>query len=148
MALRETLNQNLITSMKEGDTARTGVLRMMKSSFQMEQIKLGHELSEAEVLKVLQREAKQRKEAIIQYEEGNRQDLVKTEQQELAIIDAYLPKQMDDEELNAIIKTVIAETGADGITQIGVVMGGVMQKTAGRANGSKVSQLVRQHLAG
>ncbi|HEX7259905.1 MAG TPA: GatB/YqeY domain-containing protein [Candidatus Saccharimonadia bacterium] len=146
MALRDTINQNLTASMKEGDALHTGVLRMLKSSLQMEQIKLGHELTEAEVLKVLQREAKQRKEAIIQYEQGGRDDLVAGENQELEIIEAYLPKQMDDAELEAVVKAVISETGAKDITQLGVVMSAVMQRTEGRADGAKVAQYVRQSL--
>ncbi|HUC20961.1 MAG TPA: GatB/YqeY domain-containing protein, partial [Candidatus Polarisedimenticolaceae bacterium] len=98
--------------MKEADALRTGVLRMLKSSLQMEQIKLGHELTEAEVLKVVQREAKQRKEAITQYDEGGRADLAASERQELALIETYLPQAMDDSELEALVKTVISETGA------------------------------------
>lgn len=146
MTLRDTINQDLTASMKEGTAERTGVLRMLKSSLQMEQIKLGHDLTEAEVMKVLQREAKQRKEASAQYEQGGRTDLAVSENQELAIIETYLPQAMDDAELEALVKTVITETGAQAVAQMGVVISGVMQRAGGRADGSRVSKLVRQSL--
>jgi uncharacterized protein len=146
MTLRDTINQNLTASMKEGAAERTAVLRMLKSSLQMEQIKVGHELTEPEVLKVVQREAKQRKEAIVQYRQGGRSDLVDAESQELAIIETYLPQAMDDAELEALVKTVIIETGAQELSQMGAVIAGVLRRAEGRADGSRVSQLVRQSL--
>lgn len=145
MALIDQIDTDLASSMKEGVAARTGVLRLLKNSIKNEQIKAGHDLSEAETLKVLQREAKQRKDSITQFKNGGREDLAESEQRELAIIEAYLPQQMSEAELAALVDTVIAETGATP-AQMGVVIGEVMKRAAGQADGAAVSQLVRQKL--
>ena len=147
MALPTQIDQDLATSMKEGVVARTAGLRLGKSSLKNEQIKRGHELSEAEALKVLQREAKQRKDSIEQYRAGNRADLAESEQHELTIIEAYLPQQMSPDELEQLVDSVIAETNATGVAQMGAVIGAVLARAKGRADGAAVSQLVRQKLA-
>ena len=146
MTLLEQIDQDLASSMKEGNAERTGVLRLLKNAFKNEQIKAGHELSDAEVLKVLQREAKQRKDSIIQYQQGNRTDLAEAEQNELAIIETYLPQQLSEAKLSELVDTVITETKATSVAQMGMVIGEVVKRAAGRADGSAVSQLVRQKL--
>lgn len=146
MTPRQQIDQDLTTSMKEGVAARTSVLRLLKASMQNEQIKLGHELSEAEVVKVLQREAKQRRDSIEQYRSGGRDDLADSEQHELDVIKAYLPDQMSEEELAGVVDAVITELGAEGLSQMGVVMGVVMKRANGRADGAAVSALVRTRL--
>jgi uncharacterized protein YqeY len=146
MALQDQIDTDLATSMKEGVVSRTAVLRLIKSSLKNEQIKLGHELDEAEALKVLQREAKQRKDSIEQYQQGGRADLADSERAELAIIDTYLPDQMSPDELSQLVDAVIQETDATA-TQMGVVIGAVLQRAGGRADGTAVSQAVRQKLA-
>jgi uncharacterized protein len=145
MALIDQIDTDLASSMKEGEAARTGVLRLLKNSIKNEQIKAGHDLSEPEVLKVLQREAKQRKDSIAQFKQGGRDDLADTEQQELAVIETYLPQQMSETELTVLVDTVITETAATP-AQMGVVIGEVMKRAAGQADGAAVSQLVRQKL--
>ncbi len=146
MSLMQQLDQDLTTAMKGGDAARTGVIRLIKNGFKNEQIKLGHDLSEDEALKVVAREAKQRRDSIEQYLKANRKDLADAEQAELEIINSYLPKQMDEKELGIIVDSVIAETGASGPAQMGQVIGAVMQKVAGAADGAAVSNLVRARL--
>jgi uncharacterized protein YqeY len=94
MTLSEQLTADLGDSMKAGNSAKTGVLRLLKSSLKNEQIKLGHELGDDEVLKVLQREAKQRRDSIDQYQTAGRSDLVAIEEAELAILQTYLPQAM------------------------------------------------------
>jgi uncharacterized protein YqeY len=147
MALVSQIDQDLTTSMKEGMADRTAVLRLLKSSLKNEQIKLGHELSEEEALKVVQREAKQRKDSIAQYQQGGRNDLVDAEQGELTLIEAYLPAQMSEEELSQLVNKVIADTNATGVAQMGVVIGAVLKQAAGQADGAAVSRLVRQKLS-
>jgi hypothetical protein len=147
MSLQTQIDQDLTASMKEGVVARTSVLRLLKSSLKNEQIKLGHELTEAETLKLLQREAKQRKDSITQYQAGDRDDLAEAEKQELAIIEGYLPNQMSEAELTDLVKTVVAETKTTDQTQMGVVIGAVMKRAEGRADGAMVAQLVRQQLS-
>jgi uncharacterized protein YqeY len=147
MALIDTIDQDLASAMKEGDAPRTGVLRLLKNALKNEQIKSGNELGEAEALKILQREAKQRKDSIAQFTKGGRSDLVESEEQELAIIEEYLPQQMEEAELQQLVDAVIEEIKATDMTQMGAVIGAVMQRAAGRADGAAVSRLVRQKLA-
>lgn len=147
MSLQTQLDQDLATSMKEGVVARTSVLRLLKSSLKNEQIKVGHDLSEAEILTVLQREAKQRKDSITQYQAGGRDDLAAGEQQELAIIESYLPAQMSETEIATLVDSVIAEIKATDQTQMGVVIGAVVKRAEGRADGAMVAALVRQKLS-
>jgi uncharacterized protein len=146
VSLIQQIDSDLATSMKGGEVTRTGVLRLLKTSFKNEQIKLGHELSGEELTKVVQREAKQRRDSITQYQAANRDDLVKVEQAELAIIAEYLPKQMDEEELGKIIDAIISETGATGMAQMGQVIGATVKKVAGAADGATISKLVKARL--
>jgi uncharacterized protein len=148
MSFQSQLDQDLTTSMKEGMAARTAVLRLLKTSLKNEQIKQGAELTDEQALKVIQREAKQRRDSIDQYTKGDRADLATAEQAELDIIQTYLPEQMGEAELAQIVDSVIAETGATGPGQMGVVIGSVMKQVAGKADGAAVSALVRQKLAG
>lgn len=143
---RAQIDQDLATSMKEGMVARTSVLRLLKASMQNEQIKLGHELSAGEMLKVLQREAKQRRDSIEQYRAGGRDDLADLEQHELDVITAYLPTQMSADEIGVVVDEVIADLGAEGQSQMGIVIGAVMKQLEGKADGATVSQVVRSRL--
>lgn len=147
MSVIDQIEQDLATSMKEGVASRTSVLRLIKNSLKNEQIKVGHELDGGEVMKVLQREAKQRKDSIEQYKNGGRDDLAESEQHELKVIEAYLPKQMETWELEKIVDDVIKDTGAEGMPQMGMVIGAVLKQAEGRADGAAVSQLVRQKLS-
>ena len=148
MSFQSQLDQDLTTSMKEGIVARTAVLRLLKTSLKNEQIKQGAELTDEQALKVVQREAKQRRDSIDQYTKGGRDDLAASEQAELEIIQTFLPEQMGEVELAGIVDSVIAETGATSAAQMGVVIGAVMKLVAGKADGAAVSALVRQKLAG
>lgn len=143
MNIAERLMQDLATSMKAGDADKTGVLRLLRGSLKNEQIKLGHELSEAEALKVLQREAKQRRDSIEQYRSAGREDLAAKEEAELVVVNEYLPQALSEEELKAIIDEVAA--GIEG-AQMGAVIGVVMQRVGARAEGGTVSRLVRERL--
>jgi uncharacterized protein YqeY len=147
MSLIGQIDRDLATSMKEGTAERTGVLRLLKSALGNEQIKMGHILLKGEVFKVLQREAKQRRDSIAQYRQGGREDLAEAEQKELEIIEGYLPDQMGEDELKQLVDAVIAETGATTPAQMGLVMAVVMHRAAGQADGAAVSALVRQKLS-
>lgn len=144
MTIAEQVTQDMAASMKAGDTARTGTLRLLRASFKNEEIKLGHPLSDDESLKVLQREAKQRRDSIDQYESAGRAELAANEGAELAIIQAYLPQPLSDEELRAVVDEVVAAQG-DG-AQMGAVIGAVMQRVGARAEGGTVSRMVRERL--
>jgi hypothetical protein len=147
MTLSQQIDQDAATSMREGVAARTAVLRLLKAALKNEQIKLGHELTEGEELKVLQREAKQRKDSIEQYSNAGRTDLADSEQHELTIIESYLPQQMSEEELAEVVNRVIDDTGAEGLPQMGVVIGAVMNEVEGRADGATVARLVKERLS-
>ena len=146
MALTEKISSDLAHALREGDTARVGVLRLLLSSLKNEQIKQGQELDEGSALKVLQREAKQRRDSIAAYREADRSDLVDFEQAELKIIEDYLPTGMPEAEIDQLIEEVISEVGAGDMKQMGVVIGAVLQRAGGRADGAMVSQKVRQRL--
>jgi uncharacterized protein len=143
MDLTAQIKDQLTTAMKSGAADRVAVLRLLNSSIKNEQIKLGHELSQSEVLKVVQREAKQRKDSIEAYKAGNRQDLADAEEAELVIIQEFLPQQMSEEELSKVVDAVIANNHG---AQMGVIIGQVMQQSNGQADGATVARMVRQKL--
>jgi uncharacterized protein len=146
VTINEQLTEDMKASMKAGQADRTGVLRLIRGALKNEEIKVGHPLDEAEVLKVLQREAKQRRDSIAAYRYANRPELAEHEEAELAVISEYLPEAMSDEELAQVVDEVIAETGATTPAQMGAVIGGVMKRVGARADGGTVSRLVRERL--
>jgi uncharacterized protein len=148
MSLADKITEDLTTAMKSNNAARTAVLRLIKNSLNNEKIKLGHELSDDEVMKVLQREVKQRRDSIDAYQKAARGDLVEAEDEERRIIAEYLPAAMTEEDIAKIVDQVIAETNAQGMQQMGIVIGKVMSLVSGRAEGAEVSRLVKEKLGG
>jgi uncharacterized protein len=145
MNILEQIDHDMKEAMREHIASRVGVLRLLKSSFKNEQIKLGHELNEGEAMKLLQREAKQRRDSITSYTDAKRPELAEAEQMELDVIGGYLPEQIGEAELAKIVDAVIAENG--GVeAKMGVVMGKVMTLVAGKADGGSVSKVVRERL--
>jgi uncharacterized protein YqeY len=148
--LKERLRADLTTAMKARDEARTRTLRMALTSISTEEVSgdSARELSDDEVLKILGREAKRRREAASAFADAGRSDQAAAERAEEEVLAAYLPAQLTDEELASLVATAIAETGATGPAAMGQVMKAVTPKVAGRAEGSRVAGLVRQMLAG
>ena len=146
MSLIEQLNQDMKASMLGGDTERTGVLRLLRSSMKYEEIKVGHPLSDDEALKVLQREAKQRRDSIDAYRTAGRDDLLAVEESELAVIAAYLPAALSADELAKVVGEVVTQLGATDMKQMGQVIGAVMKRVGATADGGAVSQAVRDRL--
>lgn len=144
--MQEQIEKDLNNALKAGDSQVVSVLRLVRSSLANARIEKG-ELSDQDVVKVLQKEAKQRRDSIKSYEDGNRHDLATKEKAELEIIERYLPKQLSDEELEAIVDRAISETGASSPADIGKVMGVVAPKVAGQADGGRVAGLVRSKLS-
>ena len=144
----ETIRSEMIAATKARDTSRRDTLRLLIAAIENGRIEAGHDLSDDEALKVLQREAKQRRDSIEEYGKGGRDDLVAAEQQELDIIQTYLPEQLDDAAVRQFVEDAIAEAGATGLDDIGKVMGPLMQKLDGRADGRAASALVRELLSG
>lgn len=147
MTIAERLTEDMKASMKAQDADRTGVLRLLRGSLKNEEIKVGHQLSEEEALKVLQREAKQRRDSVEAYQSAGRTDLAEREEAELTVIKGYLPEVMSEDELAKVVDEVIAETGATDAKQMGAVIGGVLKRVGARADGAVVSKLVREKLA-
>lgn len=141
------LNQDMKQAMKNKDKETLSVIRMVKASIQNESIKLGKDtLSEDEELTILSREVKQRKDSLQEFKNAGREDLVEKTEKELEILEQYLPKQLSDEELTSIIQETIKEVDAGSMKDMGKVMGSVMPKVKGQADGTKIKQIVEQQL--
>ena len=147
-ALLDTIRSQMTAAMRSGDTQRRDTLRLLIAALDNARIAAGRDLSDEDAVVALQREAKQRRESIEEYRKGGRDDLVEAEQQELVIIEAYLPSQLSEDELRAIVREVIAEHGASGPADLGAVMGPLMQRVRGRADGRQANAIVRELLAG
>ncbi len=133
-------------AMKSGQKQKATALRGVLSKLKDKRIEKQDELSEAEEIKVLQSLVKQRKESIDLYRKGGRMDLVEQESAELEILGKYLPKMMSKEEVRELVKTVVSETGASSLSDIGKVMPQVMKRGAGRIDGRVAQQIVREFL--
>ncbi len=145
--LLKKLQEEMKTAMKSGDKERLSVIRMLISEIKKVQIDKKKELSDDEIIQVLQRYAKQRKESIKQYREAGREDLAQKEEAELKVVQEFLPKPLSEEEIEKIVDQVIAETGASSMKDMGRVMKSVMEKIKGRADGSVVSSIVKKKLS-
>jgi len=146
MELLDQLESDLAEAMKLRDEVRTTTLRLLKSAMKNYQIELGHDLTMQESLSVLQKEAKKHQDSIAQYQNANRQDLAQEEQAELEIIKQYLPEQMSREELEKVVDSAIAESGASGPADMGKVIGLVRQKTEGKADGAMIAEVAKAKL--
>ncbi|MCM3111374.1 GatB/YqeY domain-containing protein [Lederbergia lenta] len=148
MSLLERLNEDMKYAMKNKEKEKLSVVRMLKAAMQNESIKLGKQvLSEEDELTVLSREVKQRKDSLQEFENAGREDLVHKIQTELAHVDYYLPNQITEAEVEAVVLETIAETGASTKIDMGKVMTVLMPKVKGKADGSLVSSLVQRHLS-
>jgi uncharacterized protein len=146
--ISDKLNTDMTTALKAGDKTRLSVIRMLRAELKNAQIAAGEALSEEQEQKVLASYAKKRKEAKEQALEVGRSDLAEKEQFEYDVTMSYLPAQLDDAELESIVKTKIKETGASSPREMGQVMKAVMEVVGNRAEGSKVSSLVKKLLTG
>lgn len=147
MSLLTTINDDIKTAMKAKDKPKLSVLRMIKSSLQNEQIKKGSELSEEDELAVLSREMKQRRDSLTEFKKADRQDLVDPLENEIAIVTDYMPKQLTEEELQSVVQEVIASVNATSVKDFGKVMGAVMPKVKGKADGNDINRMVKQQLS-
>src|SRR5712671_2687857 len=144
--LRDRIADEMRAAMKAREQARVSTLRMLMAAMKNMQVKKGHELDDEEVVEVIAREAKRRRESMDAFEKGGRPELVEKEGAELAVLESYLPERLSDEELAALVDEAIAETGASSPKEIGNVMKALMPKVKGRADGSAVSTAVRARL--
>jgi uncharacterized protein len=147
MSLIAELEEDLNEAMRERDAARRDALRLILNALRSAEKDLQRPLSEDEELQVLQRERKRRLEAIDAYRAGGREDRAEAEELELDVLEEFMPEPLSDAELEQIVDDAIAENGATSMRDLGRVMADVMPQIAGRADGSAVSQLVREKLA-
>lgn len=146
MSLSDQIMADMKSAMKNHDKTTLNTVRMIKSALMNEEIKAGHDLTPDEELTVLNREKKQREESIDEFIKANRDDLAEETKKELAVVEKYMPKQMNQDELRAAVKETIDEVGAKGKSDFGKVMKALMPKIKGRADGKAASQAVRDQL--
>lgn len=150
MALKDQIMTDLKEAMKQKDADRLRVLRSLKSKLLEKEISERQggegELNEEQALEVLMKAAKQRKESIEQFEEGDREDLAEKERNELEIIESYLPERLSEDEIREVARQKIDELGAEDMSDMGRLMGAMMQELKGQAEGSKVSKVVKEEL--
>jgi uncharacterized protein YqeY len=148
MTLQHRIESAMRDAMRARDQRRTSTLRMAMAAAHNRQIELGRELTDDEMVEVLGRQVKQRRESIEQFRAGGREELAAAEEEEAAILAEFLPEQLSADELRELVRATIAETGASGPGDMGKVMGALMPKVRGRADGRAVSTEVRSQLGG
>ena len=144
--MRAKINADLKTAMKAGDKQRVATLRLINAAIQSAEIEAKKDIDEAGVLAVMTKMVKQRRDSIAQYTSGGRPDLAAVEQGEIGVIEAYLPRQMDDMAVNAAVAAAITETGAASAKDMGKVMGVLKAKYAGQMDFQKASAAVKAAL--
>ncbi|MFM9329694.1 GatB/YqeY domain-containing protein [Paenibacillus mesotrionivorans] len=147
MTLNDRLNEDMKQAMRSQDKFRLSVIRMVRSSIKNIEIDQRKTLDDQDVLDVLNREIKQRRDSLQEFEKAGRQDLVDQLKQELDILSAYMPKQLSEDEVKVIVQQTIQEVGASSKADMGKVMGALMPKVKGLADGKLVNQIVSQLLA-
>lgn len=146
--LKQKLQDELKQSMLAKDEFKTSVLRLLISSINYFEIQkgIGYEATDEDVISIIQREIKQRNDSIEQYNKGNRRDLAEKEEKELQFLQTYLPEQMSEEEIRKLVDEAVSQTNAKAINEMGKVMGVLMPKIKGKADGSLVSRIVKEKL--
>ncbi|MEC7935496.1 MAG: GatB/YqeY domain-containing protein [Candidatus Neomarinimicrobiota bacterium] len=146
MSLYETIQADMYKAMKNNEKFKSSTLRVALAKLKDKKIELREDLSKNDEVKIIQNLVKQRKEAADIYEKNNRSELMENEINELEILSMYLPKMMSENELNTLIKEVISDTGATNMSDMGKVMPEIMKRSAGKADGKMVQQIVSDFL--
>ena len=146
MSLKEKLLSNMKEAMKSKDSVKLGTVRSVISAVKNQEIDLKKELSEEEILTIVSREVKKRKEAAVLYEKGNRPELKDKEIQEMKILQTYLPEQVSEKDLRRRIQEVIDETGAEGMKDFGKIMKTLVPEFKGKADNSFIKELANEYL--
>jgi len=146
MSIKKELQEALKKAMRAGDTRRKKTIRMALAEIKNKEINKGEELDEPEMLNVLQKEEKARRETIEGAEQAQRPDLIAEAEAEIEILQEFLPQPLDQDELREIVEEVISEVGAESMADMGKVMGALMPKIRGRADGKEANEMVRDIL--
>ncbi|HYD56196.1 MAG TPA: GatB/YqeY domain-containing protein [Burkholderiales bacterium] len=147
MTLKQTIHDDVKAAMRAKDAARLSTLRLLTAAMKQKEVDERAELGDAEVLAILEKMIKQRRESIAQFEKASRQDLADKEKAEIAVLEAYLPQKMSEAEVQAAIAAAIAESGASGIKDMGKVMAALKPRLAGRSDIGAASALVKAKLS-
>ena len=148
MSLKERINEDVKAAMRAKDSERLGTIRMITAAIKQREVDERIQLDDAQVLSVIEKMIKTRKESVAQFQSGGRDDLVAKETKEIELLQAYMPAQLSDAELDALIAQSIAESGATSIKEMGKAMALIKQKAAGRADMGAVSAKLKAKLAG
>jgi uncharacterized protein len=146
MSLKERLTSDLKEAMKNREQIRKDVVTMIRSDIKQAEVDKRMALGDEEIVDIISRQMKQRKDAIEEFQKGAREDLVEQTRQEIDILLTYLPEQMSEEEIVQVVNEAIEELGANSLKDMGKVMASVISKTKGRADGKIVNQIVKQRL--
>lgn len=146
MSLKQRITEDMKTAMRAKNTARLGAIRLLLAAMKQREVDERIELSDADVVSIIEKMNKQRRDSISQYEAAGRQELADIEKFEMTVLADYMPQQLDDAELTRLVADAIAETGAGGPQDMGKVMGLLKPKLAGRADMSKVSSMIKTRL--
>ncbi|NPA74426.1 MAG: GatB/YqeY domain-containing protein [Epsilonproteobacteria bacterium] len=145
--LKEKLKSDLKEAMKAKDVIKRDTIRFLMSALKQVEVDERKELSDEDIVKIIQKSAKQREDSMKQYKDAGRDDLYQKEQNELNILKSYLPKQLDDEEIRAVVSNVIQKTGATSMKDIGKVMGMAIKECGSRADGKRINAIVKELLS-
>jgi uncharacterized protein YqeY len=148
MSLKERITDDMKAAMRSGEKERLGVIRMITSAIKQREVDERISLDDAQVLSVLEKMIKQRKESLVQFQAGNRQDLVDKESAEITLLQGYLPSQLSDADVDGLINDAIAASGAGSIKDMGKVMAIIKGKAQGRADMAAVGAKIKARLSG
>lgn len=146
MSLKEKLQEDLKSSMKNKDTIRKSVVTLIRAAIKQHEVDNRVELADDAIIDIISKQLKQRKDSLAEFEKANRDDLVEETKSEIQVLEGYLPQQLSEEELEKIVIETIAEVGATSMKDMGKIMATIKPKTAGRANGRKINELVKKNL--
>jgi uncharacterized protein len=148
MSLKERITDDMKAAMRAGEKERLGIIRMITAAIKQREVDERIVLDDIQVLSVLEKMIKQRKESLVQFQAGNRQDLVEKEAAEITLLQGYLPSQLSAAEIDALINEAVAATGAASIKDMGKVMAAIKAKAQGRADMAKVGAIIKAKLSG
>jgi uncharacterized protein YqeY len=146
MQLKARINDDLKAAMRSGEVARRDALRLLTAALKQREVDDRKELADSDIVAIIDKMLKQRRESIVQFEKGGRQDLADKEKYELGVLQAYMPQALSDAEIDSAVTAAIRDTGARGASDMGKVMAALKSGLAGRADMSKVSALVKSRL--
>ena len=147
MSLRQTISEDMKSFMRAKDTARLGAVRLLQAAIKQKEIDDQVELKDDDILSVIQKMLKQRKDSIEAYQKASRDDLIAQEELEVEVLNKYMPEQLSDDEVNEIVTTVIQEMNVSEMKDMGKVVGALKSKLSGKADMANVSKIVRSKLA-